>query len=196
MNVVPAHPEAVHQRPPGRREPTLGADRGLGRAGGTGGEVEEEPVGGGGPGGVGLGAGVGGEEVGVGLGVRHQDAYSGEFEAVEEREVGPFGDQHPALGVQDVADQFGAPPGGVDTGDGRAREGRRAQPEGEFRGVVEEDAEVRVGPRRQEVGEQGRAGGGPGGDLVVGQDLFLEPQPGPVVALTIRSGPWRPDRVV
>lgn len=138
-------------------------------------------MGGGGPGRVGHGVGVRREEVGVGLSVRHQYSYARQFEVIEERQTVPFRDQHPAFGVQDVAGQFGTPPGGVDTGDGGAREGRRAQPQGEFRGVVEEDADMRFGGRWQEVGEQRRAGGGSGGDLVVGQDLLLEPQPGPVV---------------
>jgi hypothetical protein len=76
--------------------------------------------------------------------------------------VGPLGDQDPALGVQDVAGQFGAAAGGVDTGDGRAREGRRAQPQGIFRGVVEQHADVGLGAGRQQVREECRPGRGAG----------------------------------
>ncbi len=96
--------------------------------------------------------------------------------------MGAFRDQDPAFRVQDVAGQFGSPAGGVDTGDGGAREGGRAQPQRVLGGVVEEDAEVGFGARWQQVGQQGRAGGGSGRDLVMGQDLVLAPQPGAVVA--------------
>ena len=158
--------------PPGRREPALGADRGLGRAGGAGGEVEEEAV----------RRGLAGRAASPGSASAYgasRSAYSsvsvtrtrtpGRSRPSSSGQVGALGDQQPALGVQDVAGQLGAPAGGVDPGDGGPREGRRAQPEGELGGVVEQDAEVRLGARWQEVDEQRGAGGGARGDLVVGE---------------------------
>ncbi|KUM68553.1 hypothetical protein AQI84_36495 [Streptomyces griseorubiginosus] len=180
MHPVGAEPELVGQGPPGGGQPALGAERGLGGAGGAGGEVEEEPVLGGGTGGVRFGTGVGREQTVVLLGAGHQETDAGQVEAAQQRELGGFGDQQAALGVQDVAGEFGAPAGGVDAGDGGPGEGGRAQPHRVFRGVVEQDADVGAGPRKQ-FGEEGRPCGGTGRHLVVGELPPLEPQSGPVV---------------
>ncbi|KUM69317.1 hypothetical protein AQI70_31560 [Streptomyces curacoi] len=111
----------------------------------------------------------------------HQQPHAGQVEAVEQRQVGPLGDEDPALGVQDVAGEFRAPAGGVDPGDGGSREGRGTQPHRVLGGVVEQDTDVRLGAGRQQVGQQGRPDGGPGRHLVLRQHPPLEPQPRPVV---------------
>ncbi|GGW78272.1 hypothetical protein GCM10010383_02040 [Streptomyces lomondensis] len=153
MDVVRAQGELPGQRVPGRGQSPLGAERGLGSAGRAGGEVEQEAVARGGAGAVRPGVRVGGEEVGVLRRVRHQQAYAGQVQALEQRQVGPLGDQDPALGVQDVAGEFGTTASGVDAGDRRPGQGRRAQPKGELGRVVEQDAEVRFGGRGQQVGQ-------------------------------------------
>ncbi|KOV59207.1 hypothetical protein ADK64_34235 [Streptomyces sp. MMG1121] len=181
MHVVRADPELPDQGLPGRRQPPLGADRGLGGAGRAGGEVQQHPVGRGGPRGIGYGVGVGGEEGRVLLVVRHEKAHTGQLQARQQRQPGPLGDQHRALGVQDVAGQFGAPARGVDPGDGRAGEGGGAEPQRELLGVVEEHPDMPYGVRGQQVGQQGGPGGGARGHLVQRQQPFLAPQPRPVV---------------
>ncbi|AKJ12945.1 hypothetical protein ABB07_23790 [Streptomyces incarnatus] len=181
MHVVRAHPELPHQRLPGRRQPALGAERGLGGAGRAGGEVQQQPVGGSGPGGVGHGVGVGGEEGGVLVPVRHEDPYARQLQARQQRQVGPLGDQERALGVQDVPGQFGSPARGVDPGDGRTGQGGGAEPERELLGVVEQHPDMRYGARRQQVGQQCRPCGGAGGRLVLCQHPPLAHEPRPVV---------------
>ncbi len=160
----------------------LGAERGLGRAGRAGGEVEQEAVGRGRAGRVRPGVRVGGQEVGVVRRVRHQQAYPGQVQVPDQRQVGPLGDQDAALGVQDVAGQFGAAAGGVDAGDRRPGQGSRAQPERELGGVVEQHPDVGFGAGRQKVGQQRGPGCGARRHLVVGQYPVLVPQPRPVVA--------------
>ncbi|KUN60016.1 hypothetical protein AQJ46_38460 [Streptomyces canus] len=181
MHPVGTEPELVGQRAPRRGQAALGAERGLGRAGRAGGEVEEEPVVGGGAGGVGFGVGVGREQGVVLLGAGHQQTDAGEVEAPQQRQVGRLRDQQAALGVQDVAGQFESPAGGVDAGDGGTGERGGAQPQRVLGGVVEQHTDVGPGARQQ-VGEQRRPGGGADGDLMVGEHPPLEPQPGPVVA--------------
>ena len=75
---------------------------------------------------------------------------------IEERRVAPFGHQQLALGVGDVAGQLRAPPGRVDADDDRARDRRRAEPDGELRDVVEQDAHVERA-RPAQLLEQGGA---------------------------------------
>ncbi|ALV35497.1 hypothetical protein AS200_28215 [Streptomyces sp. CdTB01] len=182
MHVLAPHPELPDEGGPGGGQPALGADRGLGGAGGAGGEVEEQTVLGAGAGRVRHGGRVRGQEAVVLLAVRRQHAHVREFETGEEREMGVLGDDDPALGVQDVAGQFRAATGGVDTGDGVPGEGRGRQPQRVLEGVVEQHAHVRFGAGRQEVGQQGRPGRGTGGELVMGEHPVLAPQAGTVVA--------------
>ncbi|KUL38265.1 hypothetical protein ADL12_16825 [Streptomyces regalis] len=146
----------------------------------------------GGAGGVGPGVGVRREQGVVLLPAGQQQTHSPtlefaraggppwQVEAGEQRQVGLFGDQDPALGVQDVAGEFGAAAGGVDAGDGGAGEGRRAQPQGVFRGVVEQHPDVRAG--RHQVGQQGCPGRGARRHLVMGKRPPFAPQPRTVVA--------------
>jgi hypothetical protein len=96
--------------------------------------------------------------------------------------MGPLGDEDTALGVQDVAGQFGAAPGRVDPGDGGTGEGRRTQPERVFGGVVEQHPDVRCGAGRQQVGEERRPRRRARRHPVMAQHPPLEPQPRPVVA--------------
>ncbi|OKJ75576.1 hypothetical protein AMK32_34735 [Streptomyces sp. CB01883] len=181
MHVVGADPELPDQGLPRGREPPLGADRGLGGAGRTGGEVQQQPVGGCGPGRVRHGSGVGGEEGGVLLVVRHEDPYARQLQVRQQRQPGPLGDQDRALGVEDVPGEFGTPAGGIDPGDGRPGEGRGGEPQRELLTVVEQHAEMRYGARGQQVGQQCGPGGRPRGRLVVRQRPVLAPQPRPVV---------------
>ncbi len=126
--------------------------------------------------------GVGGEECGVGVGVGDQHPYARQREAVEQRQMGALGDQHPAFGVQDVAGQFGAATRGVDARDGGPGQGRRAQPQREFGGVVEQHPEVRFAARRQQFRQERGPCGSARGDLVMTEDGSLMSQPGPVIA--------------
>ncbi len=95
----------------------------------------------------------------------------------------PLGDQDTALGVQDVAGQFGAAPGRVLTsGHGGTGEGRRAQPQRILGGVVEQRPDVRCGAGRQQVGEERRPRRRARRHPVVAQHPPLEPQSRPAVA--------------
>lgn len=185
VDVLAPDAEVVDERPSGRRKPSLGADRGLGRAGRSGGEVEQHP--GSGPD-VTAGrvarfdSGVRGQEFGVRVGVGHQHPYAREVQAVEQRQMGAFGDQDPAVGVQDVAGQFGAAPGRVDPGHGGPGQGRRAQPEWEFGGVVQQHPDVRFAARRQQIRQERGPCGSARGDLVVTENGVPMSQSGPVVA--------------
>ncbi|KOU66445.1 hypothetical protein ADK57_18605 [Streptomyces sp. MMG1533] len=191
MHIVGADGELVGQGASGGGQAALRAQRRLRGAGRAGGEVEEEVVGRGGPGGVRPRVRVRGEEVVVLLRIGHQEAHAGKVQAGEEWQVGALGDQDPALGVQDVAGEFWAATGGVDAGDGASGEGGGAQPQRVLGGVVEQEPDMRTG--RQEVGQQGRPGRGTGRHLVVGEhppplsaslergDPHLAPQSRPVV---------------
>ncbi|GAA3839015.1 hypothetical protein GCM10022206_91580 [Streptomyces chiangmaiensis] len=181
MDVVGTQPEVADQGPAGRRKPSLGADRGLGRARGTGGEIQQEAVGRGGPRVLRLGPLVSGDEVRAGVRVGHQQPDSREVEPVQQREEGALGDQDAALGVQDVSGQLRPAASGVDPGDGRTREGRRAQPQRILGRVVQQHPEVRLGARREQIGEQRRPGRRARRHLVPGERPTLEPQPRPVV---------------
>lgn len=93
-----------------------------------------------------------------------------------------FGYQDPAVGVHDVAGQLGAAPGRVDARNGGPGQGRRAQPQGKFGGVVEQHPQVRFAARRQQIHQERRPCSSAGGDLMVTEDGVLMPQSGPVVA--------------
>ncbi|KUN82277.1 hypothetical protein AQJ64_19500 [Streptomyces griseoruber] len=186
MHVVRHDGELRRQGAARGGQPALGADRGLGGAGRTGGEVEQETVGGAGPGRIRAGARVGREESLVLLRVGHQDTDSGEVEPGEQREVDPLGDQQSALGVQDVPGQLGAPAGGIDPGDRRTGERGGGQPQRELRGVVQQHPEMRCGARGQQLGEERGPGGGAGRDLVMAEHRVLAPQSRPVVVPAVR----------
>lgn len=185
MDVVAPDPEVVDQRLPGRSQPPLGADRGLGRTGRPGGEVEQHA--GGGPDlpehrVARLGPRVVGEQLGVRVGVGDQHPYARQIEPVEQRQMRAFGDQDPAVGVHDVAGQLGTAPGRVDARNGGPGQGRRAQPQGKFEGVVEQHPQVRFAVRRQQIHQERRPCGSACGDLMVTEDGVLVSQPGPMVA--------------
>ncbi len=129
-----------------------------------------------------LRVGVGREKGVVRVRTGHQDAYAGQVEAVEQREVPPLGHQDPAVGVHDVAGQFGAAPCRVDARNGHAREGGGAQPQGIFGGVVEQHPDVRLAPAGQQIGEQRGPGRRARRHLMVGQLPAREAQAGAVVA--------------
>ncbi|KUO13689.1 hypothetical protein AQJ58_00915 [Streptomyces sp. DSM 15324] len=186
MHVLRYDGEPRRQGPARGDQPALGADRGLGSAGRTGGEVEQETVAGAGKGRVGAGARAGREESLVLLRAGHQDPDAGQVEPGEQREVNPLGDQQGALGVQDVAGQLGAPAGGIDPGDRRAGERGGGQPQRELRGVVQQHADMRGGARRQQLGEERGPGGGTGRDLVMAEHRVLAPQSRPVVVPAVR----------
>ncbi len=75
--------------------------------------------------------------------------------------MGAPGDQERGFGVQDVAGRLGAAPGGIDPRDGGPGQGRRAEPQRELGGVVEQDAEVRFAAARQQIREERRRAAAP-----------------------------------
>ncbi|CAM5377036.1 hypothetical protein SALBM135S_06869 [Streptomyces alboniger] len=96
--------------------------------------------------------------------------------------MGPLGHQDAALGVQDVAGEFGAAPRGVDARHGGARERRRAQPLGVLGGVVEQDTDVRLALPGQQVAEERGPGRRARRHRVVAQLTARVAQAGAVVA--------------
>ncbi len=95
--------------------------------------------------------------------------------------MGALGDQDRGFGVQDVAGRLGAVPGRVDPRDGGPGQGRRAEPQREFGGVVEQQAEMRLTASRKEVREERRPCGGALDHLVMTEHGGAVLQGGPVV---------------
>ena len=101
--------------------------------------------------------GVGRERGRVRRVVDDEDAAPGraEVESVEQPLVTPFGDDHLALGMEDVALQPRAAPGGVDAHDRPPEHGRGTEPHGEVGHVVEQHADVRCAGDPHRVEERG-----------------------------------------
>jgi hypothetical protein len=79
----------------------------------------------------------------IGVGDENVARRGSEIETVEQVDLHGFGDHHLAVGVRDVAGQFGPASGGVDSHHGRSGDGGCTQPHGEFRCVVEQHSDVR-----------------------------------------------------
>jgi hypothetical protein len=93
-----------------------------------------------------------------------------------------LGDEQRAFGVRDVPGQFRAPPRRVDAHHGGPGARGGAEPQRELRDVAQENTDVRLGAARQQVGQQRRAGGGCGRDLVAAEPPLPVQQSGAVIA--------------